>query len=81
MTNADGFDELISGIETEMNQALIEKRGTAAVALARIAGVVYTEAIASGVPHVLAQEMATDYWAKEMHLEIAIVADDQDGDE
>ncbi|MGG2462870.1 hypothetical protein ACO0M4_24140 [Streptomyces sp. RGM 3693] len=81
MTNADGFDELISGIETEMNQALIEKRGTAVVALARITGVVYTEAIAAGVPHVLAQEMATDYWAKEMHPEVAVVADDQDGDE
>ncbi|MFH8555358.1 hypothetical protein [Streptomyces celluloflavus] len=67
MTNADGFDELISGIETEMSQALIEKRGAAVVLLARIAGVVYTEAIAAGVPHILAQEMATDYWAKEIH--------------
>ncbi|MFJ2402478.1 hypothetical protein ACIOUE_14365 [Streptomyces xanthochromogenes] len=66
MTNADGFDELISGIETEMNQALIEKRGTAAVILARIAGVVYTEAIASGVPHALAQAMAQDYWSSEV---------------
>ncbi|GAA4071085.1 hypothetical protein [Streptomyces hundungensis] len=81
MTNVDGFDELISGIETEMNQALIEKRGTAVVVLARIAGVVYTEAIAAGVPHVLAQEMATDYWAKEMHPEVAVLADEQDGDE
>ncbi|MFD7015922.1 hypothetical protein [Streptomyces sp. NPDC059928] len=81
MTNADGFDELISGIATEMNQALIEKRGTTAVTLARIAGVVYTEAVAAGVPHALAQEMATDYWAMELHPEVAVVADDQDGDE
>ncbi|QKW48847.1 hypothetical protein [Streptomyces buecherae] len=80
MSNADDFEELISGIETEMSQALIEKRGTAVVALARITGVVYTEAIAAGVPHALAQEMATDYWAQEMHAEVVAVAEEVDGD-
>ncbi|MEV5879277.1 hypothetical protein AB0L75_34655 [Streptomyces sp. NPDC052101] len=80
MTNADGFDELISGIETEMSQALIEKGGTAVVTLARIAGVIYTEAIAAGVPHVLAQEMATDYWVKEMHPQEVLLADDPDSE-
>ncbi len=36
------------------------------------------EAIAAGVPHTLAQEMATDYWVKEMHPEVAAVGDDSD---
>ncbi|MFG2228001.1 hypothetical protein [Streptomyces sp. NPDC048644] len=49
-----------------MNQALIEQRGAAVVVLARISGVVYTEAIVAGVPHALAQEMATDYWNNEV---------------
>ncbi|MCZ0976208.1 hypothetical protein O1L55_42915 [Streptomyces albulus] len=80
MTNADGFDELLSDIETEMNQTLIEKRGTAVVAVAQIAGVVYTGAIAAGVPHILAHEMAQDYWMKEMHPGAVVVAEDPDDD-
>ncbi|MFF4952876.1 hypothetical protein [Streptomyces chattanoogensis] len=67
MINPDGFDELVAGIETEFNQALIERRGTMALMLARIAGTIYTEAIAHGVPHTVAQEMAQDYWIKEIH--------------
>ncbi|MGW1867919.1 hypothetical protein ACWCPS_20405 [Streptomyces mauvecolor] len=78
MIDPDGFEELVAGIETEMNQAVIEKRGTVAITLARIAGVVYTEAIAAGVPHALAQEMATDYWVKEMRPEVTIVGDDSE---
>ncbi|GAA3176406.1 hypothetical protein GCM10017688_30410 [Streptomyces ramulosus] len=58
-----------------MNQALIEKRGAAAVALVRIAGIVYTEAIGAGVPHVLAQDMATDYWTKEMRPDTVAASD------
>ncbi|MEW1672045.1 hypothetical protein ACWEQ8_06055 [Streptomyces noursei] len=74
MINSDGFGELIAGIETEMTQDAIEERGRLAVVLARIAGVVYAEAIAAGVPHVLAQQMATDYWAAEMHPGVIGVA-------
>ncbi|MER6912263.1 hypothetical protein ABT354_11370 [Streptomyces sp. NPDC000594] len=76
MINPDGFDDLVAGIETEMNQAVIEKRGTLAVMLARVAGAVYTEAIAAGVPHALAQEMATDYWAGEMPSAAAVAEED-----
>ncbi|MEV6553935.1 hypothetical protein AB0M57_35360 [Streptomyces sp. NPDC051597] len=65
MTNADGFDDLISSIETELNQSLMEKRGALTLLLARVTGAVYTEALAAGVPHALAQAMAQDYWTSE----------------
>ncbi|MEV0446213.1 hypothetical protein AB0I84_41795 [Streptomyces spectabilis] len=81
MINPDGFEELVAGIETELNQAVIEKRGTVAVMLARIAGAVYTEAIAAGVPHLLAQEMATDYWAKEIHPQAVVISEEAEDDE
>ncbi|MFD7336638.1 hypothetical protein ACFV98_11620 [Streptomyces violascens] len=78
MSDTSGFDELVSSIETEFNQALIEKRGTVALMLVRIAGAVYTEALAAGVPHALAQEMTQDYWVKEMRPEVTIVGDDSE---
>ncbi|MFI9779728.1 hypothetical protein ACIHCV_34390 [Streptomyces sp. NPDC051956] len=59
--NDNPFEGLVSNIETEFNQALIEKRGTITLMLARIAGATYTEAVSHGVPHGLAQEMAHDY--------------------
>ncbi|MCM1967824.1 MULTISPECIES: hypothetical protein [unclassified Streptomyces] len=74
MINPDSFDDLVAGIETEMSQAAIEKRGTVALMLARVTGAVYTEAIAAGVPHSLAQDMATDYWAQEMYPEASAPA-------
>ncbi|MGI5531552.1 hypothetical protein ACQEVX_30490 [Streptomyces syringium] len=67
MSDTDGFEELVSSIEAEMDQALIERRGAAALMFVRIAGALYAEAIGAGVPHDLAKEMATDYWVKEMH--------------
>ncbi|MFH8346756.1 hypothetical protein [Streptomyces sp. NPDC018045] len=76
MSDTNGFEELVSNIETEFNQALIEKRGTAALMVARIAGTIYTEAIAAGVPHGLAQEMARDYWVAEMHPGTVVIAED-----
>ncbi|MFD5050465.1 hypothetical protein [Streptomyces tendae] len=78
MADQNPFDELVSNIETEFNQALIEKRGTITLMLARIAGTIYTEAIAHGVPHALAQEMAQDYWIKEMHPGAVIVTEGED---
>ncbi|MGN7135835.1 hypothetical protein [Streptomyces pseudogriseolus] len=59
---AGSFDELISGIETEMNAQRLHKQGAYAVTAARISGTVLTEAMASGVPHELAKEMAADTW-------------------
>jgi hypothetical protein len=59
---ADSFEELISGIETQMNAERLQKQGAYAIAAARIAGTVLVEAMASGVPHELAREMAADTW-------------------
>jgi hypothetical protein len=59
---AGSFEDLISGIETEMNASRLHKQGAYAVTAARIAGTVLTEGMASGVPHDLAKEMAGDTW-------------------
>ncbi|WAB08804.1 hypothetical protein SEA_SUCCESS_17 [Streptomyces phage Success] len=59
---AGSFEELISGIETEMNANRLHKQGAFAITAARISGTVLTEAMASGVPHDLAKEMAGDTW-------------------
>ncbi|MFT2017693.1 hypothetical protein ACMA1D_17910 [Streptomyces sp. 796.1] len=77
MADQNSFQELMSDIETEFNQALIEKRGTITLLLARIAGTIYTEAVSHGVPHPLAQEMAQDYWGKEMHPGTVTLAEDE----
>ncbi|MGQ5602979.1 hypothetical protein [Streptomyces sp. EKS3.2] len=65
---AGSFEELISGIETEMNAERLHKQGAYAVTAARISGTVLTEAMASGVPHDLAKEMAGDTWNAIMGL-------------
>ncbi len=59
---AGSFEDLISGIETEMNANRLHKQGAYAVTAARISGTVLTEAMSSGVPHDLAKEMAADTW-------------------
>lgn len=59
---AGSFEDLISGIETEMNANRLHKQGAFAITAARISGTVLTEAMASGVPHDLAKEMAGDTW-------------------
>ncbi|MGW1673260.1 hypothetical protein [Streptomyces sp. NPDC002324] len=65
---AGSFEELISGIESQMNAARLHKQGAYAVTAARISGTVLTEAMASGVPHDLAKEMAGDTWNTIMGL-------------
>ncbi|MGI5196967.1 hypothetical protein ACQEVY_25610 [Streptomyces sp. CA-288835] len=59
---AGSFEELISGIENQMNAERLHKQGAYAITAARISGTVLTEAVASGVPHELAKEMAGDTW-------------------
>ncbi|MER7987011.1 hypothetical protein ABTY53_15670 [Streptomyces noursei] len=81
MTNVDGFDELISDVETEMSQALIQKRGAVTLMLARIAGTIYTEAVGHGVPHSLAQGMAQDYWTRELFPPGTPTVEAEDGSE
>lgn len=56
------FDELINGIEEQMNDERLKKQGAHAVTAAKISGVVYMEALSSGVPAALALEMSTDTW-------------------
>ncbi|MES9589993.1 hypothetical protein ABWK57_14195 [Streptomyces sp. NPDC094045] len=75
MSEQNPFEELVSNIETEFNQALIEKRGTVTLMLARIAGTIYTEAVSHGVPHSLAQEMAQDYWIRETHPGAVVITE------
>ncbi|MER6086565.1 hypothetical protein [Streptomyces bluensis] len=65
---AGSFEELISGIENQMNTERLHKQGAYAVTAARISGTVLTEAMASGVPHDLAKEMAGDTWNTIMGL-------------
>jgi hypothetical protein len=72
---AGSFEELISGIETQMNAERLHKQGAYAVTAARISGTVLTEAMASGVPHELAKEMAADTWNSIMGFQPPIVED------
>ncbi|MEU6389994.1 hypothetical protein [Streptomyces sp. NPDC046939] len=65
---AGSFEELISGIETEMTATRLHKQGAFAITSARIAGSVFTEAMATGVPYDLAKEMAQDTWNAVMCL-------------
>ncbi|GGW89253.1 hypothetical protein [Streptomyces noursei] len=74
----NGFEELVGGLEAEFNAARLEKRGTFAVAAARITGLIYLEAVQAGVPHLLAQEMAQDYWNTEAGGPTVVVAEAED---
>ncbi|GAA0455604.1 hypothetical protein ACFQ2B_26255 [Streptomyces stramineus] len=76
MSDNNEFEELVSGIKEEITRSGIESRGTAALMRVRIAGALYSEAVTAGVPHDLAKEMATDYWALEMHSGAVQVAED-----
>ncbi|MEN8656256.1 hypothetical protein ABCR94_38225 [Streptomyces sp. 21So2-11] len=76
---AGSFEELISGIETQMNADRLHKQGAYAVTAARISGTVLTEAVASGVPHELAKEMASDTWDSIMGFH-QIVEDSDSGE-
>ncbi|WP_338781782.1 hypothetical protein [Streptomyces sp. DG1A-41] len=76
---AGGFEELISGIENEMNAQRLHKQGAYAVTAARISGTVLTEAMASGVPYELAKEMSADTWNSIMGFAAIEVVDGTEG--
>ncbi|MCX4685447.1 hypothetical protein OG401_14170 [Kitasatospora purpeofusca] len=61
----NAFSEILSEIEADFNQALFERRLIAAAQAAEATGLVYTRAVASGVPHDLAQAMAAEFWDAE----------------
>lgn len=71
----NAFESLVSGIEEQMNSERLQKQGAHAVTAARISGLVYTEALAGGVPASLAQEMAADTWIGLMGFEVLIESD------
>ncbi|MEU5382648.1 hypothetical protein [Kitasatospora cineracea] len=60
-----GFEELLSGLSERFEAALFEQRIASLALAARGAGLVYVEAITSGVPHDLAQAMAAEVWTAE----------------
>lgn len=74
------FEELISGIETEMNAERLHKQAAYAVTAARIAGTVLTEAVAAGVPYELSREMAADTWNSLMGYQPIILDETESGD-
>jgi hypothetical protein len=76
---AGSFEDLIQGIETEMNAQRLNKQGAYAVTAARISGTVLTEAMASGVPYELAKEMSADTWNSIMGFSATEVIDGAEG--
>ncbi|MFD8018951.1 hypothetical protein ACFV6G_00780 [Streptomyces lavendulae] len=74
------FEELISGIETQMNAERLHKQAAYAVTAARITGTVLTEAVASGVPYELSKEMAADTWNALMGFQPVILEDAESGE-
>ncbi|MBD0739865.1 hypothetical protein [Streptomyces sp. CBMA29] len=75
----DGFEELIKGLNEDFNDALMQQRAAAAVLVGQVAGIVYVQAIANGVPADLAKAFAAEYWALEM-TPVTFVADDEEED-
>ncbi|MFF3416855.1 hypothetical protein ACFYW9_19465 [Streptomyces sp. NPDC002698] len=59
-------DEILSALESEMALTNLANRGEYAAGIAVCAGNVLTVALASGVPYILAKEMASDFWKAEM---------------
>ncbi|MEU3351268.1 hypothetical protein [Streptomyces sp. NPDC037389] len=78
MTDSNPFDEIVAGLEEELNAGLVEKRGVHAIAVTRITGLVYQAAVTGGAPHSLALTMAEDYWASEMRPSDVVLVDDSE---
>ncbi|OKH95436.1 hypothetical protein [Streptomyces uncialis] len=74
----DDFENLVGSLETKFNAARLEKHGIAALTTAKIAGALYLEAVTAGVPHVLAQEMAQDFWHSETGAPAYVVVDEEE---
>ncbi|MCZ4119011.1 hypothetical protein [Streptomyces sp. H39-S7] len=62
----EGFEEMIQGLNQDFNDALTKQRAQAAVLVAQVAGLVYTQAIVNGVPADLAKTFAAEYWTLEI---------------
>lgn len=79
--NENPFQEIVNELEDQFGAALLEKRGAFAVAVAAIAGIVYREAVANGVPADLAKAMAAEYWESETSPAYVVTMDQEDDDE
>ncbi|MFE0773881.1 hypothetical protein [Streptomyces sp. NPDC058861] len=79
--NEDGVDALVASLESRFAAARLEKRGTVALLAAKITGTLYLEAVTAGVPHLLAQEMAQDFWHSELGAPAYLTEEDQDEDD
>lgn len=53
---------LFDGLEDQITADRLQKQGAYAVTAAKITGLVFTEAVITGVPADLAKEMAQDSW-------------------
>ncbi|MEU6704753.1 hypothetical protein [Streptomyces wuyuanensis] len=74
----NAINEMFNQVETEIQAERLMKQGAYAIGAAEISGNVYTHAIANGVPHSLAQEMASDFWAHAVGTPYIVVADDSE---
>ncbi|MFE9660337.1 hypothetical protein [Streptomyces sp. NPDC005955] len=79
-SNDESFEDLISGIESEMNARRLHKQGAFAITAARISGTVLSEAVTSGVPYDLAKEMAADTWNTVMGFSAGEPAESSEGE-
>ncbi|MBT2383896.1 hypothetical protein [Streptomyces sp. ISL-11] len=75
----DSFKQIIDGLTHDLRREQLEQRGTLALLAARITGVIYQDAVAHGVPHALAQEMAGDFWSGEMGRPPCVMPEGDDG--
>jgi hypothetical protein len=71
-TNGNPFQSFFNDLESQFNEALMEKRASVAVNVAGVAGLVYRSAVAEGVPSDLAKAFAAEYWDREMHPPIVV---------
>lgn len=77
----DAIKQMFDGLEDQVNAERLQRQGAFAVTAAKITGLVFTEAVASGVPASLAQEMATDSWMALMGFEaLTVAAENEDGE-
>lgn len=53
---------MFDGLEDQITGDRLQKQGAFAVVAAKISGLVYTEAVVTGVPAELAKDMCQDTW-------------------
>ncbi|MFJ7329062.1 hypothetical protein ACIQVN_22820 [Streptomyces cyaneofuscatus] len=59
-------DTIISDLESRMALVNLVRRGEYAAGIAVLSGDVMKSALEAGIPHAMAEEMASDFWKAEM---------------